>query len=325
MAVTVLMPIYNAEKYLANAIDSLLIQTSPNWKLICIDDGSTDSSASIVESYCAKDKRIKLIKQANAGPAMARAKAIETADTEYVSILDADDAYSINYIELMLKRAEETNADSIVPDVEFGYGNTKKLPNIFAANHLNANMEINDGRQAFALTIPWKLHGWQMIRTTLAKQYYTVEQASYSNFNSDEYITRLLYLKSKKTVLCPACYQYRIADDSITRTPSIKKLDYLKTLDKLVDLCRNEQIDMHVQIELYNDFYITLINMWRLINQLPQKDRTLARNLVKTSYHNVYCAKFPKKIWRVAPLKTSIKFAISMIGFKTIKWMAQKS
>ena len=77
MAVTVLMPIYNAEKYLANAIDSLLIQTSPNWKLICIDDGSTDSSASIVESYCAKDKRIKLIKQANAGPAMARAKPLK--------------------------------------------------------------------------------------------------------------------------------------------------------------------------------------------------------------------------------------------------------
>jgi glycosyltransferase involved in cell wall biosynthesis len=325
MKVTVLMPIYNAEKYICEAIDSLLVQTSSNWKLICIDDGSTDSSASIVENYCVKDKRIKLICQTNAGPAVARAKAIEIVDTEYISILDSDDAYASNYVELMLKRAEETNADSIVPDVEFGYGNTKKMPNIFTTNQLDINMEINDGRQAFALTIPWKLHGWQMIRTTLAKQYYTVEQASYSTFNSDEYITRLLYLKSKKTVLCPACYQYRIANDSITRTPSIKKLDYLKTLDKLVDLCRNEQIDIHIQIELYNDFYMTLINMWRLINQLPQKDRTLARNLVKTSYHNVYCAKFPKKIWRVAPLKTSIKFAISMIGFKTIKWMAQKS
>lgn len=59
MKVTVLMPIYNAEKYICEAIDSLLVQTSSNWKLICIDDGSTDSSASIVENYCVKDKRIK--------------------------------------------------------------------------------------------------------------------------------------------------------------------------------------------------------------------------------------------------------------------------
>lgn len=125
MKVTVLMPIYNAEKYLTDAITSLLAQTSSNWKLICIDDGSTDSSALIVKEYCAKDKRIKLISQTNAGPAVARAKAIEIADTEYVSILDSDDAYASNYVELMLKRAEETNADSIVPDVEFGYRNTK--------------------------------------------------------------------------------------------------------------------------------------------------------------------------------------------------------
>lgn len=51
MKVTVLMPIYNAEKYVCNAIDSLLCQTSKNWKLICVDDGSSDSSAQIVEEY----------------------------------------------------------------------------------------------------------------------------------------------------------------------------------------------------------------------------------------------------------------------------------
>ena len=68
MQVTVLMPIYNAEKYLRDAIDSLLCQTSKDWKLICIDDGSIDSSTKIVEEYCNKDCRISLIKQANAGP-----------------------------------------------------------------------------------------------------------------------------------------------------------------------------------------------------------------------------------------------------------------
>lgn len=71
MKVTVLMPIYNAECFLHDAIGSLLSQTCDNWKLICIDDGSTDNSKAIVEEYCKKDSRIKLLCQENAGPAVA--------------------------------------------------------------------------------------------------------------------------------------------------------------------------------------------------------------------------------------------------------------
>lgn len=136
MQVTVLMPVYNAERFLDDSIGSLLSQTIKDWKLICIDDGSTDSSLQILRKYEADNERIKVLVQENAGPAVARAKAIELVDTEYVSILDSDDAYAPDYVELMLKRAEETNADSIVPDVEFGYGNTKKIPNLFKSNHL---------------------------------------------------------------------------------------------------------------------------------------------------------------------------------------------
>ena len=242
MEITVLMPIYNAEQYLHDSIESLLAQTSNAWKLICIDDGSTDSSKAIVEEYCKKDSRIKLIYQENAGPAVARARAIEIADTEYVSILDSDDAYAPDYVEKMLARAEDTDADSIVPDVEFGYGNIKKLPNMFAQHHLSADLVIEEGKKAFAMTIPWQLHGWQMIRTPLAKKYYTVQQASYSKFNSDEYITRLLYLKSNKVALCSACYQYRIDPNSITRKPSLKMMDFFVTNLKLLWL--SEYVDL---------------------------------------------------------------------------------
>ena len=323
MQVTVLMPIYNAEKYLRDAIDSLLCQTSKDWKLICIDDGSIDSSTKIVEEYCNKDCRISLIKQANAGPALARARAIENVDTEYVSILDSDDAYAPNYIELMLKRAEETDADSVVPDVEFGYGNTTKLPNAFAQHHLSADMIINDGHSAFAMTIPWKLHGWQMIKTSLAKRYYTVEAASYSKFNSDEYITRLLYLKSMRVALCSAIYKYRIADDSITRTPSLKKLDYLKTIDKLLDLCITEKIGHEVMLELYNQYSMILISMSQLLKRLPQSDQSVGKRLIKEAYYNSYRRKFDATILGIASMKTKMKFRLSMISvyiFKILSW-----
>ena len=216
MMVTVLMPIYNAERFLHDSIGSLLAQTSNQWKLICIDDGSTDSSKAIVEEYCKKDPRVKLICQENAGPAVARARAIEIADTEYVSILDSDDAYAPDYVEKMLARAEETDADIVVPDVEYFNAGKIVQSNQFTTFCLSPDMLITDGKQAFSMTIPWKLHGWMMIRTSLAKKYYTVQQASYSKFNSDEYITRLLYLKSSKVALCSSTYKYRVDPNSIT-------------------------------------------------------------------------------------------------------------
>ena len=131
MTVTVLMPVYNAEKYLHISINSLLEQTSSNWRLLCVDDGSTDSSLDILKDYEQKDKRIRVITQKNAGPGVARAKGIELIETDYVCILDADDTYSKNYVELMLKRADETNADIVVPDVWTGNDGVAKCHNLF--------------------------------------------------------------------------------------------------------------------------------------------------------------------------------------------------
>lgn len=317
MKVTVLMPIYNAERFLHESIASLLAQTSNQWKLICIDDGSTDSSKAIVEEYCKKDSRIKLLCQENAGPAVARARAIEIADTEYVSILDSDDAYAPDYVEKMLARAEETNADSIVPDVEFGYGNTQKLPNMFVQHHLSADLVINDSKKAFAMTLPWQLHGWQMIRTSLAKKYYTVQQASYSKFNSDEYITRLLYLKSNKVALCSACYQYRIDPNSITRKPSLKMMDYLVTNEKLLWLAEYEHLDKEIILNIYNDYYVTCRDM--LQNRIPllnKKDQIMANDLLKQSMVQ-FKKSFKWKNLKDAAIKTKVKFFLFLVGIHT--------
>lgn len=310
LKVTVLMPIYNAERFLHDSIGSLLAQSCDRWKLICIDDGSTDASRSIVEDYCQKDPRIQLICQENAGPAVARARAIELADTEYVSILDSDDAYASDYVEKMLARAEETDADSIVPDVELGYGNTQKLPNMFEQHQLSPDLIIEDGKEAFAMTLPWKLHGWQMVRTSLAKKYYTVQQASYSKFNSDEYITRLLYLKSKKVALCSAVYKYRIDPSSITRKPSLKMMDYLITNSKLLWLAEYEHLDESIILSIFNDYYVTCRDMKRnRIPQLDQQDREKATQLLNQSLFD-FKKKFKWANLKNAPVKTKIKFGL---------------
>ena len=86
----------------------------------------------------------------------------------------------------MLARAGETDADSIVPDVEFGYGNTQKLPNMFDQHHLSAELVIEDGERGFCYDVTsgnFMVGRW--CASPLAKKYYTVQQASYSKFNSE--------------------------------------------------------------------------------------------------------------------------------------------
>ena len=318
MQVTVLMPVYNAERYLYDSISSILRQTSNNWKLICVDDGSTDNSLQILRNYEKANNKIKVLTQENAGPAVARARAIEIVDTEYVSILDADDAYTPDYVERMLKRAEETDADCVVPDVEFGYGGTKKIPNIFVNKKLNGDMVIHDGVKAFAMTIPWRLHGWQMIRTTLAKQYYTIDAVSYSKFNSDEYITRLLYLKSKVTALCDACYLYRIGEGSITRTPSLKMLDGLQTLKKLILLIQKERLPTIILLNVYNEYYASLRYYILMSDKLPETDKTKAHCIINEEYHKTYRKYINYDLMRIAPFKSKLKFLLSLISLKFI-------
>ena len=318
MTVTVIMPIYNAEEYLHDSIESLLKQTNHNWKLICIDDGSTDSSKDIITSYMKYDSRISLIQQNNSGPGVARARGIELVETEYFSILDSDDTYSSDFINQMITRAKETNADIIVPNVEFNYTDGSKVYR-FEQYNLSENIVIKDGVTALSMTIPWKLHGWSMYKTSFARKFYTIENAKYSKFNSDEYITRLLYLKSKLVVLCNAMYLYRINTNSITRKASIKKLDYLKTLDKLVKLCKNEHINGQVIISVFNEYYCTLKSMNSFIKQLKPEDQKKACKTIRSYYKNSYKKQLTFDIIKAAKFRTKVKFLISKFCYLIIK------
>lgn len=89
--ISVIVPVYNTEKYLPACLDSLLAQTFKNIEIICIDDGSTDNSYEILVQYAKKDTRIKVFQQSNQGVAAARNKALELAQGEWLAFCDSDD------------------------------------------------------------------------------------------------------------------------------------------------------------------------------------------------------------------------------------------
>jgi len=113
--VSILMPVFNGERYIAPAIESVLRQTYPDWELIVVNDGSTDQTASIVSRYA--DQRIKLIHQANRGEAAARNTALDHARGEFIASLDADDLYQPNHLEGTIKALQnQRNLDAVYTD-----------------------------------------------------------------------------------------------------------------------------------------------------------------------------------------------------------------
>lgn len=89
--ISVIVPVYNMEKYLVRCLESIVNQTYPDLEIICVNDGSTDSSAKILETYASKDKRIKLITKENGGLSSARNAGINAATGEFITFVDSDD------------------------------------------------------------------------------------------------------------------------------------------------------------------------------------------------------------------------------------------
>ena len=112
--ISIIIPVYNTEKYLKKCLDSIINQTLKSLEIICIDDCSTDNSLHILKEYQLKDNRIKIIEQKeNKGQGVARNLGLNIAEGEYIMFLDPDDWLELNALEILYKKSKETNADII--------------------------------------------------------------------------------------------------------------------------------------------------------------------------------------------------------------------
>lgn len=112
--VSVIVPVYNVERYLSRCLDSVLAQTERDIEAICVDDGSTDGSPAILAEYAAKDSRVRVITQANKGLSGARNSGLEVFTGDYVMFVDSDDWVPPYAAEVFLKAARESGASVVV-------------------------------------------------------------------------------------------------------------------------------------------------------------------------------------------------------------------
>lgn len=114
VCVSVVIPVYNTEKYLRQTLNSILFKNEIRFEVICVDDGSTDNSLAILREYEAKDPRVHVITQANAGAGAARNAGMKFARGEYLSFLDADDVFEPDVLCRAYDKARELDADIVV-------------------------------------------------------------------------------------------------------------------------------------------------------------------------------------------------------------------
>ena len=112
--ISIIVPIYNVEKYIEKALESLINQTYKNLEIILIDDESKDNSIKICEKYINQDKRLKIIHQKNKGLSGARNTGLENATGEYIMFIDPDDTFELDACENLYKKIEETKSDYVI-------------------------------------------------------------------------------------------------------------------------------------------------------------------------------------------------------------------
>ncbi|MDD5020557.1 MAG: glycosyltransferase [Endomicrobiaceae bacterium] len=123
--ISVVIPVYNVEKYLKQCLDSVISQTFTDFECICVNDGSTDNSLSILQEYATKDKRFKIFSKENRGISDTRNAGIELSIGEYITFIDSDDWVENNFLERLYSVAISESADIVSCNWKFYFNNEK--------------------------------------------------------------------------------------------------------------------------------------------------------------------------------------------------------
>ena len=136
-AISIIIPVYNVQNYLGKALNSLRKQTLKNFEAICVNDGSKDKSAEILEKFAKSDSRFKIIHQHNQGPGAARNNGLKAAKGEYIAFLDPDDTLNKKAFETLYNKAKSEDLDILAFDYRTVNEDGKILDNIRIRDRLN--------------------------------------------------------------------------------------------------------------------------------------------------------------------------------------------
>jgi len=241
MKISVIVPVYNVEKYLPRCLDSLINQTLKDIEIIVINDGSPDNSGDIIEEYKKKDKRIIYIVQENKGLGSTRNKGVSLAKGEYIYFVDSDDFLELDALEKMYNKAKEENSDIVICSYKNVYDD--KQEDVFIDKKLIEDTLSNKNNKIFNFVTAWS----KLYKTKFLKEL----DISFSPrvwYEDLSYATKVLVKAKNINYVNEPLYNYYIRETSIMRSNNIlKSLDLIKAFDDIIDFYKNNY--------LYESFY----------------------------------------------------------------------
>lgn len=265
--VSVFVPVFNGEKYIAETLDSLLKQTLADFEIICIDDGSSDASLSILHTYAAKDARVRVFQTpSNMGSASKVLNyALQFMRGAYLVYSSQDDVFSVDWLEKMRARAIETGADAVIPDVVFYYANDTSKNRTLAGLRGDRKVELSN-REAVAYSLNWEIPGNALWNANLVKKFGFEE----FGINSDEFSARVFFLNCNKVVFSEGSFFYRQDNElAVTKRTTYKTFDYPYTQFRLYQLLKDNQFPAEVvqQAALKVIEIMTTLKQWLANNR----------------------------------------------------------
>lgn len=232
--ISIIIPVYNVEKFLAKCLDSIVAQTYTNWEAILVNDGSPDNCGRMCDEYAEKDRRFKVIHQKNGGVSVARQTGLDNATGDYIIHCDPDDWVERVLLEDLLDCATSNDADMVICDIKENNNGNEKIVRMDLPS-------ATDGKTIQRLLIEQKLHGSccnKLIRAEHCKEIkFSPKEICLSE--DELYNIRLLNNNIKVCYLPKALYIYRISnEESLCHSSSTKviesKTKIVNELEKLL-------------------------------------------------------------------------------------------
>ena len=279
--ISIIIPVYNTEKYISKCIDSLLQQTFQNFEIICIDDGSTDNSVDIIKNYQNQDTRIKLFQQENSGPGSARNLGIKNSTGECICLLDSDDFLTHNALEVLYNTQKNNNADIVVAKLRLFDNKTKKTIKIRGWQNKkileNVPYNVKDlYKNLFQIVSP--VGTAKLFNAKILKE----NNIFFSNYKmAEDALFIYTYLLFCKTIcfLNNDIYQYRInLINSLTSQNSNYFLDFNNSFSELKDNILEQNLFKELKMTWFKSYlfcFIHVLNISKYTNKITIIEKSL--------------------------------------------------
>lgn len=296
---TVVVPVYNVEKYLDKCIESIIRQSYLNLEVILVDDGSTDSSGKICEEWAQRDNRIVVIHKKNEGLSDARNNGINKASGDYITFVDSDDELKNNCIyEIILDKMTKNNNDIGC----YNFCRIDEDSNYIENETLITEKQYFDDEKYEILSwgniYTYAVVSWNKIYT---REIFGKIKFPYGRTNEDEFVIHNILNCAKKIgIYSDLGYGYRIRKNSITNIYNKKRLDIIEALEERLDFIKMNRLPESFYNETLNIYLYNIIQHYRKIDKFYQ-------NYDKKAIKNDLYSKFKENITKIKGID-SIRF-----------------